>query len=146
MCGHPEGNCSQHPRAALVTCPVALLPCALVSFSLTWDCQEAGTRSCQTGWTSRPGQDVLMCTVCVIHCFHILNLNLSFMYFYFKVLNSPCGLKRENWYHCLSPTLGTCFCISESCISVRGVTCSVMSLDVAVQHSFPLPLVGLFSH
>lgn len=32
MCGHPEGNWGQHPRAALVTCPGALLPCALVSF------------------------------------------------------------------------------------------------------------------
>ena len=87
-----------------------------------------------------------MCMVHMIYCFHILNLILSFIYFYFKVLNSPCGLKKENYYRCPSPTLGTCFCISESCISVRGVTCSAVSLDTAVQHSLPLPPVGLFSH
>lgn len=36
-----------------------------------------------------------MCTVCTIYCFHVLNLNLSFMHFCFKVLSSPCGLERE---------------------------------------------------
>lgn len=90
-------------------------------FSLTWDCREAETRSCQTGWTSRPGRDVLVCMVCMIYCFHVLNLNLSFMHFCFKVLSSPCDLKRESWYRCLSPTRGARFCISESCISLRGV-------------------------
>ena len=115
-------------------------------FSLTWDCREAETRSCQTGWTSRPGRDVLVCMVCMIYCFHVLNLNLSFMHFCFKVLSSPCDLKRESWYRCLSPIRGARFCISESCISLRGVPRSAVALDVAVQHSFPLPPVGLFSH
>ena len=116
--------------------PVARCP-APVSLSVMWACWEDGTRLCQTwwGWASRPGQEMHMCTVCVVYCFHTLDLILSFMCFYFKVLNSPCGLKRENRCRHPSATLGVYFQISGSHFSIGGVTCSALPLDTSAQLS-----------